>query len=70
MKQGKPHGKWKERARVGVCLWQSPHHNKNVALVLDKNTGYVRPQFHIRFDNQFNSVTDDKYDYEWKLKTG
>ena len=70
MQQGKPHGKWKERARVGVYLGQSPHHNKNVALVLDRNTGYVSPQFHVRFDNQFDSVTDDKYDSEWKLKTG
>ena len=26
-------------------------------------------QFHIRFDNQFNLVKDDKYDSKWKLKT-
>ena len=41
-----------------------------MALVLDRHTGYVSPQFHVRFDNQFNSVTDNKYDSEWKLKTG
>ena len=70
MQQGKPHGKWSERARVGVYLGQSPDHNKNVALVLDRDSGYGSPQFHIKFDNQFDSVTEDKYDSEWKVKTG
>ena len=62
--------KWSEHARVGVYLGQSPHHNKNVALVLDRDSGYVSPQFHVKFDNQFDSVTDDKYESEWKVKTG
>ena len=70
LQEGKPHGKWKERARVGVYLGQSPHHNKNVALVLDRQSGYVSPQFHVRFDNQFDSVKEDKHDSEWKIKTG
>ena len=31
--------KWKERAKVGMCLGRSPQHNRNVALVLDRKTG-------------------------------
>ena len=47
---GQPHGKWKERSKVGVYLGPSPMHNRNVALVLDLDTGLVIPQFHVLYD--------------------
>jgi hypothetical protein len=48
--------KWSERARVGIYLGQSPAHARTVALVLDLKTGYVSPQFHVKWDNQFETV--------------
>ena len=42
LQSGKPHHKWKERARIGIYLGQSPIHNRNVALVLHRHTGHVR----------------------------
>ena len=48
------HDKWKERARIGVYLGQSPLHPRNVALVLDVTTGLVSPQFHVKFDPSFS----------------
>ena len=70
LQEGKPFGKWKQRSRVGVYLGQSPHHNKNVALILDRTSGYVSPQFHVKFDNYFESIMDDTHDSEWKVKAG
>jgi len=35
--------RWDERARVGVYFGRSPVHADSIALVLNLNTGYVRP---------------------------
>ena len=70
LQEGKPYPKWDERARIGVYLGPSPHHNKNVALVLDRDSGLVSPQFHVLFDNEFQTVKDDKYDSSWQIKAG
>ena len=40
LQANKPFHTWRSRARVGIYLGQSPFHNKEVALVLDRNTGY------------------------------
>ena len=53
-RQGAP--KWKERARLGVYLGPSPNHARTVALVLNPRTGHVSPQFHIKFDNFFETI--------------
>jgi hypothetical protein len=45
-----PFHKWKERSKIGIYLGPSPLHGKNVALVLDRTTGLVSPQFHVLFD--------------------
>ena len=39
--------KWKQRSKVGIYLGRSPQHGRNVALVLDRMTGLVSPQFHV-----------------------
>ena len=71
--QGAP--KWKERARLGVHLGPSPNHARSVALVLNPRTGHVSPQFHIKFDDFFETVqtkwTDlDAPDPAWKYLSG
>ena len=50
------HGKWKDRARVGLYLGRSPTHARSVALVLNLQTGLVSPQFHVSFDPSFQTV--------------
>jgi hypothetical protein len=48
--------KWTERARVGMYAGRSPHHARNVALVLNLRTGLVSPQFHVSYDPHFHTV--------------
>jgi len=67
---GKPYGKWNERSKMGMYLGPSPAHNKNVALVLDLDTGLVSPQFHVMFDNEFQTIPDNKEIPLCKVKTG
>ena len=71
--QGAP--KWKECSRVGVYLGPSPNHSRSIALVLNPRTGHVSPQFHVKFDDFFETVqakvTDlDAPDPEWKYLSG
>ena len=56
LQQNKPYEKWKQRAQVGIYIGPSPHHNRNVALVLNRTTILVSPQFHVRFDDNFDTV--------------
>ena len=56
--KGGPLPKWESRARVGLYLGPSPRHARSVALVLSLDTGHVSPQYHVRFDDLFETVTD------------
>ena len=67
---GHPHTKWAERSKMGIYLGQSPVHNKNVALVMDLDTGLVSPQSHVMCDNGFETVKDYDEIPLWKVKTG
>ena len=67
---GKPFTKWKERARMGIYLGQSPQHNRNIALVLNRDNGLVSPQFHTMCDNNFTTVSDDTSKTNWMIKAG
>ena len=69
LQSGKPHHKWKERARIGIYLGQSPIHNRNVALVLHRHTGHVSPQFHVRFDKGFDTMKQEKVEANWQVST-
>ena len=62
--------KWRERARVGIYLGKSAHHSQHVALVLDRHTGLVSPQFHVKFDNCFHTVKQDDLGSTWQQKAG
>ena len=71
--QGLP--KWKECSRLGVYLRPSPNYACSVALVLNPRTGHVSPQFHVKFDDFFETVQDKSTglnapDPEWKYLSG
>ena len=65
----KPYHKWKQRARVGIYLGQSPIHNRNVATVLNRFTGHVSPQFHVKFDKSFDAPRQGFLESHWQYKT-
>ena len=70
LQSGVIHNKWESRAKVGIYLGRSPNHGRNVALVLDRVTGLVSPQFHVEFDRSFQTVKQDKFDTHWQMKSG
>ena len=70
LQANRPHHKWNERSRVGIYLGHSPLHGKNVSLVLDRVTGLVSPQFHVKYDPQFQTVKQDNFDSQWQIKAG
>ena len=57
---GKRPNKWVRRSRVAIYLGSSPRHSQSVALVLSLTTGHVSPQFHLKFDDFFESVQENK----------
>jgi hypothetical protein len=50
-------GSWASRARLGINLGPSPRHARNVSMVLNLNTGLVSPQFHVKHDEFFETIT-------------
>ena len=48
--------KWDPRARHGIYLGMSPKHASNVALIYNPETGFVSPQYHVVFDDEFTSI--------------
>ena len=69
-RDGKPHHKWKDKAKVRVYLGRSPVHSQEVALVLDHHTGYVSPQFHIKVDKGFYTLQQERLKSTWQVATG
>ena len=71
---GKSISKWLPRARCGIYLGFSPNHSRNVALVLNPQTGLVSPQFHVKFDDMFETVEYPRNKQldpaEWQCKAG
>ena len=70
LQENKPYGKWSSRSKVGIYIGQSPNHNKRIALVLDRQTGLVSPQYHVKFDDDFTTVEQDSFDSDWLIKAG
>ena len=66
------HHKWKERSRLGLYLGRSPQHSRSVALVLNIETGFVSPQFHVKFDPTFQTLRQGGRipDSSWQQKAG
>ena len=75
LQSGQSAPKWRQRSRLGVYLGPLPNHARSVALVLNPCTGHVSPQFHVKFDDFFETVqkksTDlDAPEPEWKYLSG
>ena len=47
---------WTERTRIGLYLGQSPNHARSIGLVLNLRTGLTSPQFHVKWDDGFQTV--------------
>ena len=56
MQTGKKGNKWEERARVGIFLGYSPQHSRSVSLILSLTSGLVSPQFHVKFDDNYQTI--------------
>ena len=52
--------KWNPRARRGIYLGMSPEHASNVALIYNPSTGYVSPQYHVVYNDDFTCVSTTK----------
>jgi hypothetical protein len=65
-------GKWKSRSKLGIYLGKSPQHSRNVALVLNRETGHVSPQFHVKHDHCYHTVRDEQQKSPdlWMIKAG
>ena len=66
--------KWSPRSRLGLNLGQLPNHARNVYLVLNLTTGLVSPQFHVKFDDLFETTRYAQLDSgafsAWKQRAG
>ena len=60
LQDGKTIPKWNPRARKGQFLGFSKEHASTVGLVRNLNTGYISPQFHIVFDELFDTVASEQ----------
>ena len=65
-----PFHKWKSRANVGIYLGKLPMHARNVALIMDRNSGQVSPQYHVKFDVAFDTVQHHPLECTWMAKAG
>jgi hypothetical protein len=54
---GKSQPKWEQRAQPVIYLRSLPKHASSVALVLDLLTAHVSPQYHLKFDDLFETVS-------------
>lgn len=56
LQQGKKLPRWDPKACRGIFLGFSPHHSSDVPLVLNLVTGHISPQYHVVFDDNFDTV--------------
>jgi len=62
LQDGKKLPKWRKRSRLGVNLGVSPGHSTTVSRVLNTDTGYVSPQYHVVYDELFHTVNGELAD--------
>ena len=57
---------------MGVYLGPSPHHARTVHMILSTQSGHVSPQFHVRFDDMFETLNDkiNVPPSRWQAKCG
>ena len=59
LQDGKKIPKWEARARKGQFLGFSMDHAATVGLIRHLKTGYISPQFHVVFDEHFDTVATE-----------
>jgi len=63
--------KWAPRAHLGVFLGFFSLHSSQVPLVMNVETGKISPQFHVIFDDKFETVLSmtsmESIGEQWKL---
>ena len=59
LQDGRKIPKWKPRSRTGMFLGFSSKHSSLVGMILNIRTGYISPQFHVVYDEKFETVTTD-----------
>jgi hypothetical protein len=57
IQDGKKLPKWKPRARRGMFLGYKSKNSSTVGMIMNLNTGYVSPQYHVVYDDLFSTVT-------------
>ena len=69
LQDGRKLPKWQPRSRRGQYMGRSPQHASTVHLARNLNTGYISPQYHLVFDNWFETVhaSDDETPPEWEF---
>lgn len=61
VQSGQKAPKWSSRARMAVYLGASPQHASTVGLLLSLTTGLISPQFHVRYDDTFQTLRKPSY---------
>ena len=56
LQDGKKLPKWDPQTRQGQYLGKSSSHASSVGLIRNLRTGYISPQFHVVYDNLFQTV--------------
>ena len=56
LQDGKKLPKWDPQTRQGQYLGKSNAHSSSVGLIRNLRTGYISPQFHVVYDNLFQTV--------------
>ena len=52
--------KWQARSHLGIYLGPSPNHSRSISLILNPRTGHTSPQYHIKHDDFFETVSPSK----------
>ena len=60
LQDGKKIPKWQPRSRLGQFLGFSREHAINVGLIRNVSTGYIGAQFHLVYDEKFQTVTSEQ----------
>ena len=59
LQDGKKIPKWEPRSRKGQFLGFSKEHASTVGLIQNIRTGFISPQYHVVFDEEFTTVTSE-----------
>jgi len=72
LQPGNKIGKWENRSRIGMYLDPSPTHARSVHLIISIKTGLVLPQFHVNFDDFYETIKWENFmpksDWQYKAR--